>query len=129
MEHAIKVQNVSKKFTIYHQRRDSVRENLFHFFRQGSHETFYALKDISFEIQKGEFFGIIGRNGSGKSTLLKILSRVYFPDKGKVIVHGKVSPFLELGVGFNGELSARDNIFLNGAILGLSKKQIERSVS
>lgn len=125
MNNAIEVQNVSKKFILYHQRRDSVRENFFHFFRKGSFEVFYALKNISFEIKKGEFFGIIGRNGSGKSTLLKILAGVYCSDAGAIHVSGKISPFLELGVGFNGELSARDNIFLNGTILGLSKKQIE----
>ena len=85
-----------------------------------------ALDDISFQVSKGEFFGIIGRNGSGKSTLLKILAGIYTPDEGRVIVDGDISPFLELGVGFNPELSGKDNIFLNGTILGLSQKEIEK---
>lgn len=89
------------------------------------HEGEYrALNDISFEIKKGEFFGIVGRNGSGKSTLLKILAGVYSPTKGHVQVNGKLTPFIELGVGFNPELSGRDNVFLNGALLGFTRKQM-----
>jgi ABC-2 type transport system ATP-binding protein len=84
-----------------------------------------ALKDISFEVNKGDFFGIVGRNGCGKSTLLKILAGVYTPTKGTVQVNGKLTPFIELGVGFNPELSGRDNVFLNGALLGFTRKQIE----
>src|ERR1035437_7356190 len=85
-----------------------------------------ALRDVSFEVSAGEFIGIIGHNGSGKSTLLKILSRIYRPDAGVVAVEGKVSPFLELGVGFNPELTARENIFLSGAILGLGRAELHR---
>lgn len=84
-----------------------------------------ALKDISFEVNKGDFFGIVGRNGSGKSTLLKILAGVYTPTKGAVQINGKLTPFIELGVGFNPELSGRDNVFLNGALLGFTRRQME----
>jgi ABC-2 type transport system ATP-binding protein len=84
-----------------------------------------ALKDISFEVKKGDFFGIVGRNGCGKSTLLKILAGVYTPSKGTVQVIGKLTPFIELGVGFNPELSGRDNVFLNGSLLGFTRKQME----
>ncbi len=86
---------------------------------------FTALNDINFEIKKGEFFGIVGRNGSGKSTLLKIIAGVYTPTTGAVSINGKLTPFIELGVGFNPELSGRDNVFLNGALLGFTRKQME----
>ncbi|EKE19223.1 MAG: ABC transporter-related protein, partial [uncultured bacterium] len=86
---------------------------------------FNALDDVSFEVKKGEFFGIIGRNGSGKSTLLKILAGIYQADKGKVKINGMISPFLELGIGFNPELSGRDNVYLNATVLGMTQKQID----
>jgi len=123
---AIRVENLSKTFRIPHENRDTIRERLFNFRRKMTYETFKALDDISFEIRKGEVFGIIGRNGSGKSTLLKILAGIYTPDTGTVEVNGEISPFLELGVGLNPELSGKDNIYLNGTILGLSKKEIEK---
>jgi ABC-type polysaccharide/polyol phosphate transport system ATPase subunit len=85
-----------------------------------------TLDNISFEIQQGEFFGIIGRNGSGKSTLLKILARIYKPDKGsEFTIHGRIAPMLELGVGFNAELTGRENVYLNATILGLTKEEID----
>lgn len=121
---AIKVENLSKYFLIPHKITDTFRERLVHFEWKKKYELLEALKDISFEVRQGEFFGIIGRNGSGKSTLLKILAGIYTPDQGKVTINGQVSPFLELGTGFNPELSGRDNIFLNGTILGLSYKEI-----
>ncbi len=121
----ITVKNVSKTFKLPTERVDSLRDKIFGVFKNNNYREFKALENISFEVKAGEFLGIIGKNGSGKSTLLKILAGVYEPDKGKVIVRGKISPFLELGVGFNGELSARDNIYLNGTILGLSEKQID----
>lgn len=124
---AIKVEHVSKSFRIPQQRRNSIRERILSFNKKMTFETFNALEDISFEIKKGEFFGIIGRNGSGKSTLLKILAGIYTPDKGTITINGKISPFLELGVGFNPELSGKDNIYLNGTLLGLTKKEIDRS--
>lgn len=86
---------------------------------------YIALKDVNFDVKKGEFFGIVGRNGSGKSTLLKILAGVYTPTKGSVQINGKLTPFIELGVGFNPELSGHDNVFLNGALLGFTRKQME----
>jgi ABC-2 type transport system ATP-binding protein len=124
-EIAISIQNVSKSFFIPHERRTMLRERLMNFRKKMTYETFHALEDLSFEIHKGEFFSIIGRNGSGKSTLLKIMGGIYSPDKGKVKVYGEISPFLELGVGFNPELSGKDNIYLNSTILGLSKREID----
>jgi ABC-2 type transport system ATP-binding protein len=121
---AINVEHVSKSFRIPQQRRNTIRERILRFNTRMTYETFNALEDVSFEIKKGEFFSIIGRNGSGKSTLLKILAGIYTPDKGSVKVNGKISPFLELGVGFNPELSGKDNIYLNGTLLGLTNKEI-----
>ena len=124
---AIKVENVSKTFRIPHEKITTIRGAFVSAFRSHGYEEFKALEDVSFEVKKGEFFGIIGRNGSGKSTLLKILAGIYQPDKGggKVKVDGLISPFLELGIGFNPELSGRDNVYLNAAVLGLSHKQID----
>lgn len=124
---AIKVEHVSKSFRIPQQRRNTIRERILSFSTKMTFETFNALEDVSFEIKKGEFFSIIGRNGSGKSTLLKILAGIYTPDKGTIKANGKISPFLELGVGFNPELSGKDNIYLNGTLLGLTKKEIINS--
>lgn len=121
---AVNVCRVSKTFSIPHERKDTLREHLINSRKKNSYETFNALDDITFTIAKGDFFGIIGRNGSGKSTLLKILAGIYTADTGSVVVHGEVSPFLELGVGFNPELSGKDNIYLNGTILGLTQKEI-----
>lgn len=121
---AIKVENLSKSFLIPHKISDTFRERLIHFEWKKKYFLLEALKEVSFEVRQGEFFGIIGSNGSGKSTLLKILAGIYTPDQGKLTINGEVSPFLELGVGFNPELSGRDNIFLNGIILGLSGREI-----
>ncbi|MBV8301277.1 MAG: ABC transporter ATP-binding protein, partial [Candidatus Dormibacteraeota bacterium] len=85
----------------------------------------HALRDITFDVEEGEFFGVVGRNGSGKSTLLKILAGIYAPNSGHVIVRGRLVPFIELGVGFNGELSGRDNVYLNAALLGFARDQID----
>ncbi len=123
---AIKVENVSKTFKIPHEKIDSVRGAFVNALKKRTYEEFKALDNVSFEVKKGEFFGIIGRNGGGKSTLLKILAGIYRPDKGKIKINGKISPFLELGIGFNPELSGRDNIYLNASVLGLSKKQIDK---
>lgn len=124
-ENAIVVKNVSKRFVIPHEKISTLKGAFVSFFKKKDYEVFDALKDVSFEVKKGEFFGIIGRNGSGKSTLLKILAGIYVPNKGSVKIHGHISPFLELGIGFNPELSGRDNIYLNGTVLGLTKKQID----
>ena len=122
---AISVKNISKTFRIPHEKMSSLRGTAVNLFRSGGYEEFKALDDVSFEVKKGEFFGIIGRNGSGKSTLLKILANIYQPDKGKIKIDGMISPFLELGIGFNPELSGRDNVYLNATVLGMTKKQID----
>lgn len=121
----ISIKNLSKKFKILHENRDSLRENIFNFFRPSTYEILNVVDDLSFELKKGEFFGIIGRNGSGKSTLLKILAGVYEATSGNVFVDGRVAPFLELGVGFNPELTGRENVFLNASILGLRRREVE----
>lgn len=124
---AIKVDNISKDFLLPHEKHTSLKSTIFDVVkgsRLKSKEKQHALKDISFEVKQGEFFGIVGRNGSGKSTLLKMLAGIYQPTKGKIEINGKLVPFIELGVGFNGELTGRENVFLNGAILGFSDKEI-----
>lgn len=123
-EVAIKVEGVSKTFKVPHEKHSSMKGAALNMFRKKTYEKFEALKDVSFEVKKGEFFGIIGRNGSGKSTLLKILAGIYTSDSGDVKIDGNLSSFLELGVGFNPELSGRENLFLGGAMLGLSRKEI-----
>jgi len=124
---AIVVDNVSKRFRIPHERRTTVFQNIIGLVkRQLSYEEFWALKDVSFEVNKGEAFGVIGRNGSGKSTLLKIMARVLYPDSGSVAMNGKVASFLQLGVGFQAELTARENVYIYSSILGVSRKQVER---
>lgn len=125
-EIAITVDSVSKDFSLPHEKVDSLKGLFTHPFRKGRQtETQHALKDISFQINKGEFFGIVGRNGSGKSTLLKIIAGIYQPTEGKVQVNGRLVPFIELGVGFNPELTGRENVFLNGALLGFSSSEIK----
>lgn len=121
---AIEVSNLSKTFNIPKERTSQLKHYFINPFHRPEFVKFDALKNVSFEVRKGEFLGIIGRNGSGKSTLLKILAGVYQPSEGKVKVNGKITPFLELGVGFNPELSARENIFLNGTILGMTRKYL-----
>ena len=127
MEPVIQVKNLSKSFVIPHQRHDSLVEYLSHPGRifKPSGEKFTVLKDIDLDVYPGDFLGIMGRNGSGKSTLLKILAGIYSPTSGSVKVKGKMVPFLELGVGFNSELSGRENVFLNGIILGLSRSFLQ----
>ncbi|HUC95704.1 MAG TPA: ABC transporter ATP-binding protein [Candidatus Saccharimonadia bacterium] len=122
---AIKVENVSKTFILPHEKRNSIKGAFINMFRGGnrSFEKQRALKNVSFEIKQGEFFGIVGRNGSGKSTLLKMLAGIYSPTKGSIHINGKLTPFIELGVGFNPELTGRENVFLNGALLGFSRKE------
>ncbi len=124
---AIEVKEVYKDFSLPHQRKNSIKSLFTGIFKENesSTEVQHALKDISFNVKKGEFFGIVGRNGSGKSTLLKLLAEIYQPTKGNISVNGKLVPFIELGVGFNPELSGRENVYLNGALLGFSRKQID----
>ncbi len=121
---AVKVNNLVKKFKIPHLRRDTVREGFVNIFNRPRYEVFNAVDDLSFSLEEGGFLGVIGKNGSGKSTLLKILAGVYEPSSGEVSTVGRVAPFLELGVGFNSELSGRDNVYLSGTILGLTKREI-----
>jgi len=125
-EIAIEVADLSKMFRLATERRDSLKER---FVRGGGrHEEFWALRDVTFNIERGTTFGLIGQNGSGKSTLLKVLAGIYRPTSGTVAAKGRISALLELGAGFHGELTGRENIHLNGAILGLSRKQIDASM-
>lgn len=143
MQPIIEIKGISKKYNITHQRggyialRDVLTNVFKNPFRFAQHkvkqavgletkEEFWALKDINLEIKKGEIIGIIGRNGAGKSTLLKILTRITPPTEGEIIMRGKVASLLEVGTGFHPELTGRENIFLNGAILGMAKKEIAR---
>jgi ABC-type polysaccharide/polyol phosphate transport system ATPase subunit/SAM-dependent methyltransferase len=121
---AIRAISLSKTFRIPHETRSTLREYVIHPFRHTTYEVQQALAEVSFTIKAGEFFGVIGRNGSGKSTLLKILAGIYRADRGSVEVTGKLSPFIELGVGFNPDLNARDNIRINGTLLGLSQREL-----
>jgi ABC-type polysaccharide/polyol phosphate transport system ATPase subunit len=120
---AVAVDGVSKSFRIPHERVSTLKERVLHPFRQSAYDRFDALRDVSFAVGKGEFFGIVGRNGSGKSTLLKCMAGIYGVDRGAIYVNGRVSTFIELGVGFNPELAARDNVLLNGVMLGLSPRE------
>jgi ABC-2 type transport system ATP-binding protein len=123
---ALRVTHVSKNFRLPHEKTMSIKSGVVNIFRRRNKTvaTQHALRDISFEVKKGEFFGILGRNGGGKSTMLKILADIYQPTKGKVERAGKLVPFIELGVGFNPELTGRENVYLNGALLGFSRKEI-----
>jgi ABC-type polysaccharide/polyol phosphate transport system ATPase subunit len=122
---AIEVVGVSKRFRLPHEERTTLKEHFLHPFHRVTYETQRALDDVTFAVELGEFFGIIGPNGSGKSTLLKILAGIYRADDGTVRIEGLLSPFIELGVGFNMELNARDNVRINGTLLGLSRRELE----
>lgn len=124
-EIAVSLEAVSKDFQLPHEKHKSLKGLFLNSFQRKTYETQHALREISFEVKKGEFFGIVGRNGSGKSTLLKCLAGVYTTTKGTITINGSLVPFIELGVGFNQDLSGRDNVFLNGALLGFTRKQME----
>jgi ABC-type polysaccharide/polyol phosphate transport system ATPase subunit len=122
---AIKVEEVSQRFRVMHERPDSVRELFTRFLRQNvEYHPFDAVKNVSFDVYPGESVAILGRNGSGKSTLLKMIAGVYRPTSGRVTVNGTVAPLLELGAGMHGELTGRENIILNGLLMGYSKAEM-----
>lgn len=125
MNNAVEISNVSMKFNMAKEKVDSIKEYLIKFFkRQLFFEEFMALSDINITIERGEVFGLIGLNGCGKSTLLKIISGIYKPYTGSVKVNGTIAPLIELGAGFDMDLTARENIYLNGSVLGYSKEYI-----
>ncbi|SPT53301.1 Teichoic acids export ATP-binding protein TagH [Actinomyces bovis] len=121
---AIQVDEVSKRFRIYKNRNQSLKGAFLQRGR-GTHEDFWALRDVSLEIPEGKTFGLLGHNGSGKSTLLKCIAKILTPDRGSITAHGRMAAMLEVGSGFHPELSGRENIYLNGAILGMSRKEID----
>jgi ABC-2 type transport system ATP-binding protein len=121
---AIRVEDLHKTFRIPTHRVDSLKERAVHPFAAREYRELHALDGISFEIRQGEFFGIVGRNGSGKSTLLKLLASIYRADSGRIQIAGRLAPFIELGVGFNQELTARENVLLNGVMMGLTPKEV-----
>lgn len=122
---AISVDNVYKDFKLPHEKSSGIKQNIINGIRRRKgYEIQHTIKGISFDIKKGEFFGIVGKNGSGKSTLLKLLADIYTPNSGSISVNGTLTPFIELGVGFNPELTGRENIYMNGALLGFSQKEV-----
>ncbi|HEY1835512.1 MAG TPA: ABC transporter ATP-binding protein [Candidatus Saccharimonadales bacterium] len=124
---AIRVHDVHKDFHLPHHKEDSIKHRVITTFQKKDKgiDTLHALRGITFDIKKGEFFGIVGRNGSGKSTLLKIIAEIYTPTKGHITRRGRLVPFIELGVGFNPDLTGRENVYLNGALLGFTRKEID----
>jgi ABC-type polysaccharide/polyol phosphate transport system ATPase subunit len=121
---AVRINDVNKRFRLYHERNQSLKSAILRG-RTSKHEDFWALKDISFDVLEGHTHGLIGSNGSGKSTLLKCLAKIYWPTSGTIEYRGRMASLLEVGSGFHLELSGRENIYLNGSILGMSKKEID----
>jgi ABC-type polysaccharide/polyol phosphate transport system ATPase subunit len=122
----IEVRGLQKCFRVPDRRVDTLKERVVHPFRRVQYRPLWALRGISFEVHRGEFFGIVGRNGSGKSTLLKVLASIYRADAGEIRMAGRLAPFIELGVGFNPELTARENVQLNGVMMGLGRRAAAR---
>jgi ABC-2 type transport system ATP-binding protein len=120
---AVAVDHVNKAFRLPHQQYHTLKERVLHPFRANAYDVLQAVDDVTFEVAPGEFFGIVGRNGSGKSTLLKCMAGIYDIDDGELQVNGRLSPFIELGVGFNPDLTARDNVMINAIMLGLTRQQ------
>ncbi len=125
-EPALVVQDLDKTFRIPKQHVHTLKERALHPFRSSDYREYPVLRDISFEVQRGEFFGIVGRNGSGKSTLLKCMAGIYRPERGRIQIAGRLAPFIELGVGFNPDLTALDNVIINGVMMGLSPREARR---
>jgi ABC-type polysaccharide/polyol phosphate transport system ATPase subunit len=123
---AVSLEGAYKTFRLPHQQYHTLKERTLHPFRARTYDEFHALNDVSLEVPRGEFFGIVGRNGSGKSTLLKCLAGIYQLDRGSMIIDGRLSPFIELGVGFNPDLAARDNVLINAVMMGLSRDEARR---
>jgi len=119
----VSIESVSKTFRLPHQHYSTLKERALHPLRATTYDELHAVRDISLEIAEGEFFGIVGRNGSGKSTLLKCIAGIYGVDQGRITIAGRLSPFIELGVGFNMDLTARDNVIINAIMLGLSRRE------
>lgn len=120
----ISLDRVNKIFRLPHDRKTTLRQRFVGLFQKNIYEELYAIRNVSIKVNQGEFLGIIGKNGSGKSTLLKLIAKVLEPTSGAISVKGNIAPFLELGVGFQGNLTVRDNVFLYGALLGMLKKEI-----
>ena len=125
------IENVTKKFRIHKIKETNIKYNVIKFLKREHdyYEDFIALKNVNFEIRKGTTTGLIGANGSGKSTLLKLITKILYPDTGKITTTGKVSALMELGAGFHPELSGKDNIYLNSSILGISKREIDEKIA
>ena len=121
MAYAVEISDVSKMFKLYHENVRSLKEKVLFFGRRG-YEEFWALNDINIQVKEGETLGIIGANGSGKSTLLKCITKILYPTKGRIVTNGSIAALLELGAGFQPDLTGRENIYLNASILGFSKK-------
>ena len=128
-ENSVNVKNISKKFRLYHEKRTTIYESITGSLNRKPHyEILQVLDDVSFNVKKGESFGIVGRNGSGKTTLLRILSNIYQPDSGSVETNGIVIPVLALGLGFHPDLTAITNIYQSSILLGISKNQIKEKI-
>lgn len=123
-KNAVEVRNVAKRFRMYHERNQTLKSMVMRG-RRASYEDFWALEDITFDVPQGTTLGLIGSNGSGKSTLLKCLANIYYPDRGSISHHGRLAAMLEVGSGFHLELSGMENIYLNGSILGMKKRDID----
>lgn len=122
----IALDQVNKIFRLPHDRKTTLRQRFVSIFQKHTYEKLYALRDINLKVNNGEFLGIIGKNGAGKSTLLKLIARVLEPTSGKITLNGNIAPFLELGIGFQGDLTVKDNISLYGALLGMSRREIDQ---
>lgn len=126
---AVTVDGVSKRFRLVHERNSTLKATVLNGFRRTVAEDFWALQDVSLSVEEGTTYGLVGHNGSGKSTLLKCIARIYRPDRGRITSQGRMSALLELGAGFHPELSGRENVYLNGSILGMSRREVDRRFS